>query len=120
MQDRLFEDPELVQFYDIENGWADDARYCRELARGKKSVLDLGCGTGLCGVQFRDWARTLTGVDLSPNMLAKARERGLYDELLQGDAVVAMRERPGRFDLVVASVTVSVPLLKMPPPLTPT
>jgi hypothetical protein len=24
MQTRLFDDPDLVQFYDIENGWADD------------------------------------------------------------------------------------------------
>jgi hypothetical protein len=32
MQTRLFDDPDLVQFYDIENGWADDDRYCQELA----------------------------------------------------------------------------------------
>lgn len=66
-------------------------------------VLDLGCGTGLCAVQFRDWAKTLTGVDLSPNMLARARERGLYDELLLSDAVAAAGARAERFDLVVAS-----------------
>src|SRR6185503_17156267 len=35
-------------------------------------ILDLGCGTGLCGPLLRPIARRLTGVDLSPNMLAKA------------------------------------------------
>ena len=47
MQDRLFEDPKLVQFYDAENGWADDTRFCLGLAEQAASVLDLGCGTGL-------------------------------------------------------------------------
>jgi predicted TPR repeat methyltransferase len=66
-------------------------------------ILDLGCGTGLCGVQFHDWARTLIGVDLSANMLAKARERGVYDELILSDAMAATGARAARFDLVVAS-----------------
>jgi len=67
------------------------------------AVLDLGCGTGLCGLQFREWAAKLVGVDLSPNMLAKARARGNYDELILDDAVAALQARPGDFDLIVAS-----------------
>jgi len=43
---------------------------------GPLEVLDLGCGTGLCGPLLRPLARTLVGVDLSPKMLAKARQRG--------------------------------------------
>ena len=39
------------------------------------AILDLGCGTGLCGLQFRDWTKSLTGIDVSGKMLAKARER---------------------------------------------
>jgi predicted TPR repeat methyltransferase len=66
-------------------------------------VLDLGCGTGLCGLQVREWARTLIGVDLSPNMLAKARERGLYDELIQSDLLLPVQASENRFDLIVAS-----------------
>jgi predicted TPR repeat methyltransferase len=63
-------------------------------------VLDLGCGTGLCGVQFRDSARALVGVDLSPKMLARARERGSYDRLVEGDLLSALDE--GVFDLILA------------------
>jgi predicted TPR repeat methyltransferase len=65
-------------------------------------VLDLGCGTGLCGMRFREWAATLIGVDLSPNMLAKARERGVYDELILGDLLTVLQENEGRFDLILA------------------
>jgi predicted TPR repeat methyltransferase len=39
-------------------------------------VMDLGCGTGLCGPLFRDMAGTLVGVDLSPGMLAVASQLG--------------------------------------------
>ncbi len=67
------------------------------------TVLDLGCGTGLCGLQFREWAAALIGVDLSPKMLDKARARGIYDELILSDVVAAVRARPGAFDLIVAA-----------------
>ncbi len=67
------------------------------------AVLDLGCGTGLCGVAFREWARMLIGVDLSPGMLARARERGIYDQLILSDLVSAANDSEGKFDLVVAA-----------------
>jgi len=44
-------------------------------------VADAGCGTGLCAPALRPLARRLVGVDLSPEMLEKARARGLYDAL---------------------------------------
>ena len=43
-------------------------------------VLDLGCGTGLAGAAFRPFAAKLVGVDLSAAMIAKAAEKGIYDE----------------------------------------
>jgi len=43
-------------------------------------VLDLGCGTGLAGEAFRPLAGRLIGVDLSAAMIAKADEKGIYDE----------------------------------------
>jgi tetratricopeptide (TPR) repeat protein len=42
-------------------------------------ILDLGCGTGLCGPLFKPLSRILAGVDLSPKMIAKARARAVYD-----------------------------------------
>src|SRR6185312_5840841 len=48
-------------------------------------VLDLGCGTGLTGLVFKDMAARLDGIDLSPAMIAKARSRRLYSHLAVGD-----------------------------------
>jgi predicted TPR repeat methyltransferase len=65
-------------------------------------ILDLGCGTGLCGVQFRAIAKVLTGVDLSPAMIAKAAEKDIYDRLITGDIAGAMRDQEASFDLILA------------------
>ena len=45
------------------------------------AVLDLGCGTGLMGAAVGPVCDWLVGVDLSPCMIAKARQKGLYDRL---------------------------------------
>ena len=39
------------------------------------SILDAGCGTGLCGGLLKPHARWLEGIDLSPNMLEQAKSR---------------------------------------------
>ena len=49
------------------------------------SVLDLGCGTGLGSQFYRQYARRLIGVDLSPKMLEKASEKEIYDGLIALD-----------------------------------
>jgi predicted TPR repeat methyltransferase len=72
-------------------------------AAGQCDVLDLGCGTGLCGPLLRPLARTLVGVDLSPRMLAKARGRGGYDELVCAEAAAYLAGQPQRFDVGVAA-----------------
>jgi len=70
-------------------------------------ILDLGSGTGLVGEAFKGFAQDgrLEGVDISPRMLEKARERGVYDELLLGD-IEAFLAEPGRpYDLILAADT---------------
>jgi predicted TPR repeat methyltransferase len=67
-----------------------------------RRVIDLGCGTGLCGLVARPYASTLCGVDVSPRMLERAHVRRLYDELVESD-IVAYLDRCGqRFDLLMA------------------
>lgn len=66
-------------------------------------VLDLGCGTGLCGPLLRPIARTLAGVDLAPAMIEKARERGGYDRLEAKDILEALHSSPHGWDLLVAA-----------------
>jgi predicted TPR repeat methyltransferase len=68
-------------------------------------VLDMGCGTGLCGALVAPYARRLTGVDLSAGMLAQAREKQLYDELVQGELTAYLRDHPGSFDVIISADT---------------
>jgi predicted TPR repeat methyltransferase len=67
-------------------------------------ALDIGCGTGLMGDVLRGRVDRLTGVDLSAAMVAKARERGLYDALTVGEATAFVMDCPrASFDLVAAA-----------------
>jgi predicted TPR repeat methyltransferase len=74
--------------------------------QGAMAILDAGCGTGWCGPALRPYARRLTGVDLSPAMLAKARARQVvYDDLIERELTAHLQEAVGRYDLVVAADT---------------
>jgi predicted TPR repeat methyltransferase len=67
------------------------------------SALDLGCGTGLCARSVKPIAGRLTGVDLSRQMLDKAKALGLYDRLVQDDIIHHLRTSDGSHDLVLAA-----------------
>lgn len=66
-------------------------------------VLDLGCGTGLCGIAFRDVALELTGIDLSPNMIAEAARLNAYEKLLVADLLQYLENSRDSFDLILAA-----------------
>jgi predicted TPR repeat methyltransferase len=66
-------------------------------------IADLGCGTGLSGAVLKPYAKTLVGVDLSGMMLAKARERRLYDALHEAEIARFLDAAPaGERDLAAA------------------
>lgn len=67
------------------------------------TVIDLGCGTGLCGPLLRRYAKRLIGVDLSAGMLQKARARGVYDELVQADLADALGPFDADIELAVSA-----------------
>ncbi len=71
-------------------------------SRSDLRVLDLGCGTGLCGQPFRQMAGQLIGVDLSARMLDKAKDKNLYDALHCAD-VLEFLSRPAEYDLILAA-----------------
>ena len=68
-------------------------------------ILDLGCGTGLSGQAFMDVAARLDGVDLSPAMIEKARERGIYDSLQVGDIELVLASEGLPYDFILAADT---------------
>jgi len=64
-------------------------------------AADLGCGTGRTGAWLLDRGITrIDGIDLTPEMLAIARERAIYGRLAQGD-VAATGFDDGAYDLVM-------------------
>jgi predicted TPR repeat methyltransferase len=70
-------------------------------------ILDVGCGTGLVGAAIKPLARRLVGVDLSAGMLELARQRNVYDELIEGNMLDCLRCRPRSFDVLTASDVLS-------------
>ena len=91
---------------------ADVAFYLEEAERAGASsrVLELGCGTGRLTLPLAQAGHEVTGIDLSPAMLARARAKlaappsSVRDRvtLLEGDVSrIELSETPS-FDLVVA------------------
>lgn len=74
-------------------------RHCQD----KVTILDLGCGTGLCGQAISSMATRLDGVDLSPQMIAKARQRAIYNELAVGDLYSFLEKKADCYDVIVAA-----------------
>lgn len=70
--------------------------------RTNLAVLDLGCGTGLAGVQFKPLAARLVGVDISPEMVELARARNLYDRLEVCEITDWLARCTERYELVLA------------------
>jgi predicted TPR repeat methyltransferase len=76
--------------------------------RCKKNLemLELGCGTGLAAMHLRPAAGTLTGIDLSPEMIAHAQKKGLYDALEVAEITLWLEKaEPSGFDVIVACDT---------------
>lgn len=69
------------------------------------AVLDAGCGTGLCATFLRARSGRLTGVDLSPEMVALADKRKLYDELVVEELTAFLRHHEASYDLIVSADT---------------
>ena len=51
----------------------------------KYDLLDLGCGTGLLGIQVQNITNSMVGIDLSTNMLAEAKKKDIYTNLIESD-----------------------------------
>jgi len=68
-------------------------------------ILDVGCGTGLSGDAFKDLSvgGRLDGIDLSSNMIAQARKRGIYTDLITDDFEAALALPGPSYDLAIGA-----------------
>ena len=95
-------------------GWPDPeevAAVVKELSKGKNlsdiRILDLGCGTGLCGQFLASYGfKNIIGLDISEGMLQIAADKGCYQSLEEhtlGDPDNFPAHLKNKFDFVVCS-----------------
>jgi len=67
------------------------------------TITDLGCGTGLFGVEINQFCAHLEGVDLSAKMLDKAKGKSIYNKLVKQDIVDYLSNASLNFDYFVST-----------------
>jgi len=69
------------------------------------AILDIGCGTGLVATAIRkaDPAAVIDGVDISPDMLEKARLKGDYRHLIEADLTADFSHVPTDYAAIVST-----------------
>ena len=67
------------------------------------SIMDLGCGTGLAGVELKDFCQEIEGIDLSEKMLAKAKQKNVYSKLNHTGIIEYLADAPLDFDLFLST-----------------
>ena len=68
-------------------------------------IADAGCGTGLCGSSFALARSGWSAVDLSPGMLARARARDKYDDLVEAELSAWLGRQRHAYDVIVSADT---------------
>ena len=70
-------------------------------------ILDIGCGTGLVAAAIRQSRpdAVIDGVDISPDMLEKARGKGDYARLMTADLTGDFSHLPRRYAALVSAGT---------------
>lgn len=94
-------------------GYATPGRIAMALRRSganpDKPVLDFGCGTGLSGLALKATGfAQIDGTDISPEMIAKAEARGIYQHLWLSDPGDMGHVRRGQYPIIVATGVISL------------
>ena len=101
----------------IDNGYSGSKALVNEVFRNVNDknpnydVLDLGCGTGVCGfiLKKRSLARRIVGVDLSKIMIETCREKRVesepvYDELHEAEISKYLQSEQSKYNLVLSDL----------------
>lgn len=68
-----------------------------------QQTIDLGCGTGFSAPVLREISKKLIGVDIAAKMLAEAKKKGLYDQLIEAELVHFLQEETECYDFALAA-----------------
>ena len=93
-----------------ELGYTSPTKIAQQLSQHlpdtQSTIFDIGCGTGLtCVFLAAKGYSNLDGIDLSPDMVRVASERGIYRELLVGDVNQVLERNDESYDAVISSGT---------------
>ena len=93
-------------------GYATPSRLAEALARVTDDrtlpILDFGCGTGLAGEMLAQQGfEVIDGCDPAEEMLARARQKGLYRDLWTIEEGAPLDVAPGAYGTVVACGVIS-------------
>ncbi len=83
MPDAIFADPRLAAIYDALDTPRHDLEAYLAIVEefGARSVLDVGCGTGIFACLLAERGLTVTGIDPAAASLASAREKPHADKV---------------------------------------
>ena len=65
--------------------------------------MDLGCGTGLFGMEITQFCEHLEGIDLSEKMLGEAKKKDIYNKLINEDILAYLSNASLNFDYFVST-----------------
>ena len=71
---------------------------CKLPPMSGKTVLDIGCGSGISGEVLTEYAHYWVGMDISPNIMLVALEGETEGDLILFDMGQGFKFRPGSFD----------------------
>ncbi len=109
----------MSHFNHVANTWDSEGKIklmeslanntCEKLKLKKDlDILDFGCGTGLFGLEFLDYAKSITGIDTSEGMLEVFKEKTKGHDHIECHLLDLEKEPytgAKKFDLVVSSMT---------------
>ncbi len=100
-EEPLYHEHLFAQLYDAQCPWSPDRSFCLNLANGRRSVLDLGCGTGSLAAAMARAECKVTAVDPAQAMLDQAVHHEGHEQV-QWVRADARHVRLGQsFDLIV-------------------
>ena len=91
--------------YDSPKLIAQELSYLKDNFKCDSTILDLGCGTGLCAQNIKKFLPKISifGVDISSQMLHFADSKRVYSHLYKQDIIYFLQSSLLQFDAIVAS-----------------
>lgn len=85
------------------------AEAIRKFSTPDTTILDFGCGTGLSGLALQAVGfKHIDGVEISPEMLALAKQRDAYNSVWQGKLGEITDVKRGQYQVIIAAGVISL------------